>query len=119
MSIDEILAARDPADDPIRGDNGYPHEEETERIRLWKIVDNDDFHAVMSYVAARWKYPDYWEVHDRLNTIGQPEKEYVFSTGGWSGNESLVLAIEQNAILQMVGAQSWVRGGHYVYRFPL
>jgi hypothetical protein len=71
---------------------------------------------LMDYVKARWSYPEYWAEED-IEDFGR-HREYTISTGGWSGNESLVAALEQNLGFTILAPWSWRRGGHYVYRLP-
>lgn len=105
--------------EPTFDRDGYPTDETLDRIENWEVKTFSDALDAMDFVGRAWYYPDRWE----RRTTGHPitarrEVEYAFSTGGWSGNESLVGAIEKNTMLQMLGAWSWQRGGHYVYRFP-
>ena len=83
----------------------YPEEHELKKIAEW---DYKDFPGLMGYVKERWKYADcgYWK---------RGRKYYRISTGGWSGNESIISALIQN---RMFWAMCWVsseRGGHYVF----
>lgn len=92
--------------DPILGDDGYPSEQELQRIRDWPWEGG--FRSLMAYVRERWAYADagYWEQHgDR----------FAISTAGWSGNESMVSALEDNQMFSMLCPVAWRRGGHYVY----
>ena len=107
--------------EPTFDADGYPTEETLERIRSWPVKVGADFIAVMDFAGRAWSYPDYWDVAEHWSDPddrGRACRRYEFSTGGWSGNESIVHAIEGNQIVQMVGAWSWRRGGHYEYRFP-
>jgi hypothetical protein len=115
----------DPEDDPVLGSEGYPHDMELQRIRTWpdpvwpgQLFELD---ALMQYVRARWRHPEYWEERDVIDEEykGQRERSYKFSTGGWSGNESLVGAMEEHPLLGLIAPTSWRRGGHYEYRLPL
>lgn len=103
--------------------DGYPTEATLERIRAWPVKTSADFAAVMDFAGRAWSYPTHWECDpaftDDETFIGRPQRRYLFSTGGWSGNESIVGAIEANDIVQAIGAWSWRRGGHYEYRFPV
>ena len=83
--------------------NGYPDEEELKKIAEW---DYCDFHGLMDYVKERWKYADcgYWK---------KGRKYYRISTGGWSGNESIISALMENTMFWAVFWESSKRGGHY------
>jgi hypothetical protein len=117
---EEWTVARLAADDPVRGDDGYPHDIELARIRTWPLSGLADYEAVIPHLGVRWSYPDRWHKEVAKADFGdRMELRYTFSTGGWSGNEDLVAAIEGNQMLQVIGAYSWQRGGHYEYRFPM
>lgn len=103
-----------PEGDPVLGDDGYPHDIEIMRIEQWPTATTDDLITLMEYVKARWSYPQYWEEADIEDRY--PYREYTVSTGGWSGNESLIHALEQNTMFRVIAPWSWRRGGHYVYR---
>ena len=109
--------------EPTFDANGYPTEETLAIIRAWSISAIADFATVMDFAGRVWSYPDRWEcIESEVDADwpgANPQRIYRFSTGGWSGNESIVSAIEANEIVQMVGAWSWRRGGHYEYRFPV
>lgn len=100
--------------------DGYPTEQTLDLIRKWAVVTADDAIAAMDFAGAAWSYPDRW-----TKEIGwrdpdwptSPQVRYTISTGGWSGNEDVIAAIETNQMLQMLGWWSSRRGGHYEYRF--
>ena len=108
--------------EPTFDADGYPTEDTLAAIRDWPLDTLPDYEAVMDFAGRAWSYPDYWTKDpawlDPEWASGPPRLRYVFSTGGWSGNESIVGAIEANQMLQLIGAYSWRRGGHYEYRFP-
>lgn len=99
-------AMSNPADDPLLGDDGYPSEIELQRIREWPWEDG--FRPLMAYILPRWQYADagYWR---------QRGDRFAISTAGWSGNESIIDALEANTMFAMLCPVSWRRGGHYVY----
>ena len=86
-------------------DDGYPTEEQLDTITLWNFTD---FHGLMEYVHAIWWMPDWgWK---------QTGDEYHISTGGWSGNEEIIAAMQNNLVWWATFWQSAHRGGHYVFR---
>jgi hypothetical protein len=109
----------DPNDDPILGDDGYPHQIEIDRIKGWLEPDGaltfDNMVALMAYVKRRWKYAEfgYWTEHiDKDGSIF-----YQISTGGWSGNEEIMGAIHESPFWWICW-ESNIRGGHYVFHLP-
>jgi len=84
----------------------YPTEEELRRIEEWPHTDVSGW---FSFIRDCWMYSDYW------NSTESEVVNYMISTGGWSGNESIITAMQNNRILW---SSSWVssrRGGHYVF----
>ena len=111
--------------EPTFDRDGYPTEETLERIRTWTSPRLKGMVACMDFAGSAWAYPEAWVKDDMAVDEERPKGwpvitfiRYTFSTGGWSGNESIVAAIEANQMVQLVGAYSWRRGGHYEYRFP-
>ena len=105
--------------DIILGADGYPSDEELETIRTWPINCGADLTAVFKYVHQRWNWPDWgWKREARRRREwkgGRLHRRYSISTGGWSGNESLIAAMEANWMLWTMTWQSSKRGGHYEF----
>ena len=55
------------------------------------------------------------EVRDGIDDFDKPIKIVAFSTGGWSGQEALVNAVE-HGLPGTFYLWSWRRGGHYEFR---
>lgn len=95
-----------PLDDPVLGDDGYPSDVELARIEHWPY---DDLSGLFAYIAERWTYRDLWQIR------GAKRDRISCSTGGWSGNEDLISALQSNL---MAWALTWSesrRGGHYKF----
>jgi hypothetical protein len=107
------------SNEPTFDREGYPTIETYDKIADWPINTFQDAIDAMEFVGRAWYYPEYWEVSENWTDPDYSKKvrRYVFSTGGWSGNETLISAIESNIMLQALGAYSWRKGGHYEYRF--
>lgn len=91
---------------------GYPSEEDLARIHNWKIYGPRDIRALLAFVQQRWEYSSYFD------PIPLGEQEFQVHTGGWSGNEDLIAALEDNEIFWMVCWQATKRGGHYTFSIP-
>lgn len=90
-------------------ENGYPTEEELERIRTWPW---QDFVGLLEFVNAQcwWPRPDCgFRKFDDL---------YELATGGWSGNEEVIDALHHNPMFNALCWQSSHRGGLHVYKLP-
>jgi hypothetical protein len=64
-----------------------------------------------------WGWSEGEEYHDWDK--GSQVYRYNISTGGWSGNESIIGALQSNSLLW---ALTWVqsrRGGHYIFEVAL
>ena len=85
--------------------NGYPDDHELARIQAWP---REDYRGLMEFVRSLWRFKE------RDWTQGL-EDRYQLSTGGWSGNESIIGALQLNTMFWL---QCWVssrRGGHYEF----
>jgi hypothetical protein len=90
-------------------DYGYPEDEELARIENWSIRGREDCVELLEYVRGLWTYPEYFE-HDEEGT------HYTISTGGWSGNESLISAMCSNYMFWAIAWWSSRKGGHYEFK---
>ena len=82
----------------------YPDDDELEKIKKWRW---DDSKGLMEYVCDLWR--DY-------GFIKQDENIYELSTGGWSGNEDIIGALQENTMFWAMYWWSSRRGGHYEFR---
>jgi len=86
----------------------YPSDEDLTLIRNWKMKHVT---GLMDFVESLWSYADWgWK---------QKGRHYSISTGGWSGNESLIEALKKNQIFWAVCWYSSTRGGHYEFELPI
>ena len=85
----------------------YPTEEQLLKIQEYPGYD---WELLMVHVEVLWEYAD-WGWHRKGRT-------YRISTGGWSGNEDIIQALQANV---MFWSLCWVqsrRGGHYIFEIP-
>lgn len=93
-------------------DDGYPTDEVLDKIKNWKFnsYKAEEFLDFMEFVGKLWSYPERWS-HNKVGDI----HFFDISTGGWSGNESLISVMRENYIFW---GNCWVcskRGGYYEF----
>jgi len=97
------------------GMSDYPTDDELELISNWTIKDIPGWFA---YVQSLWALTD-WKIEDAVNDISERTvTRYTITTGGWSGNEDLIGAMQRNWLMWNI---TWVqsrRGGHYIFEDP-
>ena len=90
--------------------DGYPEEHELVQIAAWP---HDDWDGLLVYVADLWRWPEFgW--HEYKDRDGA--RVFALSTGGWSGNEDLIAAMQENRIFWMMNWKVTRSGGHYLLR---
>lgn len=96
-------------------EHDYPTEEELEKIRKWDWKD-DGFFALAEYILNLWHFPD-WATYREMtkNDHEQEYRELRLATAGWSGNESIISALNHNQMFNALCWQSSHRGGLHIY----
>lgn len=121
---DAAYRPSDPHMIPTFDRDGYPTDETLDRIERWPVAQQvDGVRTCLDFVVEAWD-TRYGSVHRTLMDIEQAflapdanETFIRFATGGWSGNESLIHALQRNHI---VHGLTWVmsrRGGLHIYRY--
>ena len=102
--------------------DGYPTDTFLDSIKAFDIKSYADCVKLFEIIKPFWKYADvgYWtESNGRLEDSNKPGMTYAISTGGWSGNESIISALESNRVFYALCWYSSRRGGHYVFEVRL
>lgn len=99
-------------------EDGYPTEAALNVITHWPWNTSGWF----EFIKEIWWMPDWgWREDDVIrddvtdSEFDKPRHRYYISTGGWSGNESIIRAMTDNWFLW---DWHWVqsrRGGHYIF----
>lgn len=86
-----------------------------------------DYAALMEFIRVRWHWQFGWNERTAKRIEGivyVRGRRYWMSTGGWSGNESIIQAMRQNDGRQG-GGMFWIIcwessrcGGHYTFVVP-
>lgn len=79
----------------------YPTREELEEIEKW---DYNDWDGLMAFIEP---------LFSPMGRVWQEQGVTYMATGGWSGNEDIILAMQSNAMIWAMYAHSWFRGGLY------
>jgi hypothetical protein len=94
-------------------ENGYPTEEELTKIKTWDFPKNGSIQDFIEFIQKSWYY------EDRFVLKGKNILRLYLSTGGWSGNESVIGAMRENWTFWMMTWQKSVRGGHYWFKIDI
>ena len=125
-SIDEQLAENLKRKNELldKGDfideDGYPTEDALEIIELWHWDDARGWFKFIEEIwwnsSMLWKEDDV--PHDLRSFKGYEEEtvhRYWISTGGWSGNESIIYAMQKADFMWHLNWVQSRRGGHYIF----
>lgn len=103
----------------LEDEDGYPTNHALDIIEKWHWSEPT---AWFKFVENLWAYHDFgWtETEGGVDgwtnqTLPETTRRFHISTAGWSGNESLIRAMEKNWVLW---GMHWVqsrRGGHYIF----
>ena len=84
----------------------YPTDEELEKVKKWEITGKPKaFSALMTYIN---EIADWYRFEQKGNA-------YFLSTGGWSGNEDVIMAMMENMVFWFIYHYRTTRGGHYIF----
>jgi len=94
-------------------EDGYPTEELLDYITSYDILKGSSL-ELMQLVYDYWSYDFPYKQY--YPAAGNPRLfVYTMSTGGWSGNESLIYALMDNQLWWLMNWYSSRRGGHYEF----
>jgi hypothetical protein len=88
----------------------YPTDVDLARIKSWGM---DDPFGLAEFIGSIWWMPDFG-----FNLTGKRVKKLALHTGGWSGNESIIEALEANMFWTLYWRRT-DRGGHYYFTIRL
>jgi hypothetical protein len=97
--------------------DGYPTENELDRIKHWDVI-KDPF-GLIDFLESIWHWPD-WGIRKEEGESEHSNKrclKFHLSTGGWSGNESIIQVLQETSFWYMFWVSSQ-RGGHYEFEIP-
>ena len=89
--------------------DGYPTDKILKRVENWDFSKRsiDEFLTLIE---------DLWSYKDRFVLTNKNVLRLYLSTGGWSGNESIIGAMMSNHLFWMCCWEKSRRGGHYWFK---
>jgi hypothetical protein len=104
---------------PLLDEDGYPTAEALDIVQLWSYNDPTGW---FEFIKQLWNMVEWgWEENEGIHEFFTDKKVYRYriSTGGFSGNESIIRAMMANKMLWSFNWVSSRRGGHYVFEVEL
>ena len=100
--------------------DGYPA---IDTIMAIETCAYQDARACLDLIRAAWHWPEMTTTmlseSERDLIHADPEEQFVrFATGGWSGNEELLMALRRNASVWALTWRLSTRGGLHIYQYP-
>ena len=88
-------------------ENDYPTDEQLGLIKAYDLKDGPI--SLIKMLREIWHWPDYFRYADGFLEL---------HTGGWSGNEDIIEALESTTMFWMLYWLKSERGGHYYFWIP-
>lgn len=87
----------------------YPTDNELEKIKTWDFPNG----VTQKSVSEFFEFIGSIQCVEHYGKLRKTKKFWKFATGGWSGNEEIITAIEQNYFFMAVCWYLSKRGGLY------
>ena len=102
--------------------DGYPTEEALNVLTKWDYADPE---GAFLYMCTLWNHSMGWlkQKESLIEPLFNSRESvndsvwYCCATGGWSGNEDVIGALQDNTVLWMFTWSASVRGGYYEFNF--
>jgi hypothetical protein len=98
----------------------YPAESTLEAIKAW---DPMRVNSLLAFVAKAWHWPEFGVSHtlrpeEAVIVDAQPGDVFLrLATGGWSGNEDIINALEQNRVASAFTWKFTSASGLHIYEY--
>jgi hypothetical protein len=88
----------------------YPSKQELDKIKNWSCLTYNDGVSLAEYIVSLWNWSEYGPLK------GKRVKTLTLRTGGWSGNEDIIDALNHNFMFTSLFWQKSERGGLHIYK---
>lgn len=103
------------------GDDGYPTESTLKKITKWNVMKLGCL-PLLRAIKPIWAYSEAGYFTENPPTkdgfTGTDEITFKLSTAGWSGNEDIISALEENTLFWAFCWYSSQRGGYHEFSVP-
>lgn len=96
----------------LDGDN-YPDEASLKAIKEWNILKKG-VRGLLDLIRENTNWSD-----RQICITGKKVIRFEYHTGGWSGNEDVICALQQNFLFWSLFWVKSTRGGHYYFKIKL
>jgi len=95
-------------------DDGYPTDDACKIISKWGWEDAKGW---FKFIESIWHLKSWgWKEGEAIDEISNKKTWcYYISTAGWSGNETLIKAMQENDWMWHLNWVQSRRGGHYIF----
>ncbi len=99
--------------------DGYPHNFELERIKGWDLK-KDGVEGLLDLVEGCWWMADegFVKRNGRTYSFRKPCIKLELHSLGWSGNEDIIRALQENEFFWILYWVKSERGGHFYFEVP-
>lgn len=89
--------------------DGYPTKKELDYIKNYNFITKP-IKPLLDYIQDLWTYDKGFRLKEKEGNFG-----LVLRTGGWSGNEDIIRALEANSLFYPLWWVKSERGGKYTF----
>ena len=86
----------------------YPTEEFLDYVRKYNVFRNGP-RELIENIRDEWQWRDLIRWYPKTRTL-------KISTGGWSGHEDIIGALQDNFMFWSLYWRATIRGGHYTFK---
>ena len=90
--------------------DNYPDEKDLKEIERWDII-KQGVRGLLVLVEENTNWPDW-----AFSIKGKRVLRFEFHTGGWSGNEDVISALQRNILFFPMFWRKSEAGGHYYFK---
>jgi hypothetical protein len=92
---------------------GYPTQEYLEWLKAYPFTTASDWIEFVKVIMDNWQFEGC-----KLRRPYKGKRTFVLHTWGWSGNEEIIAALQENTFFFLFHTE-WHAGGHFYFEIPI